>query len=458
MNQEAKIGKRTFLSALVILFLLLVGAGILTQVVPMGQYQYKIEEGQQVVIPDSFSFIKGERLPVYQWFLAPFSVLFSEEGIVVIMIIAFLLIIGGAIHVLNQVGVLGAIIGKVIYTFQGKKYLLLRMVMLLFMSLGAFVGIFEEVIPLVPIIIALSIGLGFDVMTGLGMSLLATGFGFAAAVSNPFTIGVAQKIADIPIFSGAGYRLIIFVVVYGITSSLLVSYGKKIEKKQEQNKEMKRTKWDKSTIWFLACMAVMAGVLVSAPFIPIISSLNLPIIALIFLLAGWGSGLLSSLGFGKTARSFGKGMLSMFPGVGLILLATGVKHIIQTGNIMDTLLYYASQKVMGASPFVAVLLVYGLVFFLNFFIGSGSAKAFIVIPIIAPLMDMMGISRQMAVLAFQFGDGFSNILYPTNAVLLIGIGLAGVSYGKWFRWVLKYQVIVLLCSFFFLFLGLQFGY
>ena len=457
MDEKLNIGKKTFISAALILFVLLIGAGILTQVIPMGNYQYTIENGQSVIVPDSFSYIDGERLPIYKWFTAPIEVLFSSEGLIIITIILFLLIVGGAIHILNEVNVLKTIIDNVVIKFKSKKYLLIRIIILIFMSLGAFIGIFEEIIPLIPLVISLSIALGFDVMTGLGMSLLATGFGFAAAVSNPFTIGVAQKVADIPVFSGALFRLIIFIFTYLILSAMLIKYAKKVEKKEKQNIEIKEMGNKKAVKWFIFCTIIMIAMILLSPIVDVISSYNLPIIGLLFLMSGIGCGVLSKYSFKNTLKLFVSGTKTMLPGILLILLATGVKHIIQTGNIMDTILNYASIKVLSSSPFVSILFVYLLVFVLNFFVGSGSAKAFIVIPIIAPLMDMIGTSRQLAILAFQFGDGFSNILYPTNAVLLIGIGIAGVSYTKWFKWVIKYQIIIGLLSIVWLFIGMKIG-
>ncbi|MBF4693911.1 AbgT family transporter [Fusibacter ferrireducens] len=457
-NHALNISTKTFISAALILILLLIGSGILTRVIPMGSYNYIITSTSKTIIPNSYHEIEGAPLPIYKWFTAPIEVLFTSEGIIIITIILFLLIIGGAIGILNEVKVLNSIISQVVQKFRHKKYHLIWAIVFIFMSLGAFIGIFEEVIPLVPLLISLSLALGFDVMTGLGMSLLATGFGFAAAVSNPFTIGVAQRIANIPVFSGAGYRLVIFFITYTVLSSMLVKYAKSIEIPTDSDFDNIEGTSKKAVLWFLICTTIMVILILLSPLVPLISAYNLPIIGLLFLISGIGSGLLSDRGVAGTLKIFKSGATAMLPGVILILLATGVKHVIQTGNIMDSLLYYASESVTNASPFTAVLLVYLLVFALNFFIGSGSAKAFIVIPIIAPLMDMMGISRQMAILAFQFGDGFSNILYPTNAVLLIGIGLAGVSYVKWFKWVFKFQLIIGLLSILFLWIGLQLGY
>lgn len=463
-NTAVSIGKKTFVSAIIILVLLLVGSGILTQIVPMGSYDRIVIDGQSRIVADSFTFTDGDRLPIYKWVTAPVEVLFASEGIIIIMIILFLLIIGGAIHILNEANVLQSIIGNVVKRFSDKKYWLLAAIVFMFMSLGAFIGIFEEVIPLIPLIIALSIKLGWDKMTGLGMSLLATGFGFSAAVSNPFTIGVAQQIAGLEMFSGAPFRIIIFIITYIVLITFLIRYAKKID--VSKSKDIKTSLFDdslnesspKAVKWFVSLILLMIILILLSPVVPIISQFNLPIIGIIFLLSGIGSGILTGFSIKKIIASFSKGALSMSPGIVLIMLATGVKHIIQSGGIMDTILHYASGRVLSATPFMAVLLVYMLVFVLNFFIGSGSAKAFLIIPIIVPLMDMMGISRQMAILAFQFGDGFSNILYPTNAVLLIAIGLAGTSYIDWLKWVFKIQLIMGFVSIVLLWIGLAIGF
>lgn len=447
-----EIGKKTFLSAVVILFLLLMVSGILTAILPMGAYEYVETDGVTTIVPNSFQFIEGERLSVLDWFLAPITVFFTDEGVIVISIILFLMIIGGAIHVLNDVKVLESLIHKVVKRFKDKDHILIYVITFIFMALGAFVGIFEEVIPLVPMMIVLSISLGYDKMMGLGISVLSIGLGFAAAISNPFTLGVAQKLSGIPVFSGALFRVMIFAVTYVLLNMFLRNYGKRIKKAPNEKNTVKDVK-SKALNWFMVMMGLLILLIVMTPFVPAVSSYNLPLVAMIFLLSGLGAGMLSNLKLKGTLKSFSKGSLNMLPAVLLIMLATGIKHIIQSGQIMDTLLYYASGWILRSHPFMALIMVYLLVLCLNFFVGSGSAKAFIVMPIIAPLMDMIGVSRQLGVLAFQFGDGFSNILYPTNAVLLIALGLAGVSYTKWFKWIIKLQVLLTVVSILFLGLG-----
>jgi len=182
-------------------------------------------------------------------------------------------------------------------------------------------------------------------------------------------------------------------------------------------------------------------------------------VAVIFLVAGILSGVLSGYGdLGRLMKDLMKGFLSMVPAVVLILMAMSIKHIMTSGMVMDSILYYASGYIQGLSPNLAVLGLYVLILGLDFFIGSGSAKAFLTMPILIPLTDMVGITRQTAVLAFCFGDGFSNLLFPTNPTLMIALGLTVVSYPKWIRWSMKIQALVFLVTLGFLFLANSFGY
>jgi uncharacterized ion transporter superfamily protein YfcC len=148
----------------------------------------------------------------------------------------------------------------------------------------------------------------------------------------------------------------------------------------------------------------------------------------------------------------------MSPAIILILLATSIKYVMIEGQILDTILYYVSAAMVDMHPITAIVGAFFLVMLLNFFIGSGSAKAFILMPILMPMMDMLGMGRQLGILAFQFGDGFSNILYPTNAVLLISLGLTQISYGRWLRFILPLQVLLLILSMAWLTVGYYIGY
>ncbi len=466
-NKAIKIGKRSFLISFAILLTLMVFVGVLTRVIPAGQYDRIQMDGREVIDETSFRFTEADKLPIYRWFTAPFEVLAGEDSLVIIVIIVFLLFIGGSINILNQSNVLGAIIGKIVIRFGGKKYLLLSVMLLIFMAFGAFVGMFEEVIPLIPIVIALCMLFGWDKKVGLGLVVLGAGFGFTAAISNPFTIGVAQGIAELPIFSGAAFRLIVFVVIYTILFLFLRNYAKKTEKDnltqkdgkiEEYENHAKNKKLNRAVIWFTCMLVLLFAVLISGSFIDGISDIALPLVGLVFFIGGVGAGLFSGIGAKKTFSIFLKGALDIAPAILLILMASSIKYIITNGSVMDTILHYMAQVVENSNPYVAVAVLFGVVTIMNFFIGSGSAKAFLIMPLVVPLADIIGVNRQIMVLAFQFGDGFSNVFYPTNPVLLISLGLASLSYTKWFKWVWKIELVVLAVSILFLEIAVLIGY
>lgn len=477
-HAELRIGKKAFLQSALILLSLMILAGLLGRFVQSGSFETMVVDGRNVIVPGSFQHTGAPVYPVWRWFTAPLEVLWGPDALVIIIIVLFILLVGGSFALLNNVGVLKALVARIILKMGGNKYRLMAVVVLCFMLFGALLGIFEEVVPLVPVMIALAYLLGWDALTGLGMSLLATAFGFSAAIANPFTIGVAQRLSGLPVFSGLPYRLLIFLVVYLLLSTFLIRYAKKIEKDparslvyeedRAERQKYRLTEEDinvpvdprikNAVLWFAVSLALMVLLIISSSFIAGLSDIILPLVGLLFLLGGLGAGLLGGMSIKKTLSTFGKGVGGIAPGVLLILMAVSVKHIIAQAGIMDTILDYAARSIGGASPYGASLLVYLLVLCLNFFIGSASAKAFLVMPIIAPLADLVGVTRQAAVLAFAFGDGFSNVLYPTNPVLLIALGLTVVSYPKWFKWVIGLQLTVLALTAVFLLLAVAFNY
>ena len=441
---------KTFLSAAIILLVMLLLTGALTYVIPNGDFN-----------SETMTFTEREQqgIQILTWLGAPILVLFSESGPLVIAIIIFLLIIGGAIHLLKETGLIEGVILSIVKRFANNEFALLSVLIFVFMSLGAFIGVFEEVVPLVPLIILLARRMGWDDLTGLGVSVLATGLGFAAAVTNPFTIGVAQGLADVPIFSGAILRLFVFASVYVILLAFLHHRTTKHRVERVTN-ELATDKVvpRKAYVFFIGLMVLMFLIVGATPFVEALRDLTLPIIGLIFLIAGIGVGLLSGGKMAWVAKQFAIGARDMSPAILLILLATGIKHVMIEGHILDTILYQVSQNISETSPLIAVFIVFLIVMGLNFFIGSGSAKAFILMPILMPIMDLLGVGRQLGILAFQFGDGFSNVMYPTNAVLLISLGLVLVSYVKWFKFILPLQVMLFAVSLFWLTVAYLLGY
>lgn len=470
----AQIEKKAFVQAVVILLVLMILAGFLTRVVPAGSYTRSMVDGREVIDTRSFHYTHQQPYPVWRWVTAPVEVLWGPDAAMVIAIILFILTVGGSFAVLDKSGVLKAVIARIAGRFASRRYLLLALVSLFFMALGGLLGIFEEVIPLIPMALALAYSLGWDSLTGLGMSLLAAGFGFAAAVSNPFSIGVAQRIAGLPAFSGAWFRVIIFASVYACLALFLTRHARRVEKNPERSPVFDLDQKVKNkyrlenlgsvssspkgaTRWLAAMLLVILVFFLLTPFVQALSAVSLPLTGLLFLVAGVGAGLFAGLKGKGTGRAFIDGVSGMAPGVVLILMAMSVKLIITRGGIMDTVLHGAASVITHTNPVVAAFLVYLVTLLLEFFVGSASAKAFLVVPIIAPLADLVGLTRQSAVLAYCFGDGFSNLIYPTNAVLLVALGLTTVSYPRWIRWTLPLQVAVFFLTLAFLAVAVLIG-
>jgi uncharacterized ion transporter superfamily protein YfcC len=480
MDQKAgaQISKKAFLQSIIILFILMCAAGILTRVIPAGNYERVFLDGREVIDPASFQFIDSPDYAIWRWFTAPIEVLAAPDNLTVIVIILFILMVGAAFAVLDQSGILRMGIGRLVRVFGSRKYLLLLVISFFFMALGAFLGIFEEVVPLVPLMLALSYSLGWDSLVGLGMSILATNLGFSAAITNPFTIGVAQKIADLPLFSGSWFRILIFLTIYAIFAVFLVRYAHKIERSPESSvvyteDQAGRSKYKhlevavlpgsdqqprKAITWFLVFILLILLTLVGGPFIPGLSDFALPIVGLLFLIGGVGAGFLSGSDRKVVLKALWDGISGIAPGIILILMAVSVKHIVVQGGVMDTILHATANSFSKAPPFLAALIIYLLALIIEFFIGSGSAKAFLMMPILLPLSDLVGVTRQVTVTAYCFGDGFSNLMYPTNPVLLIALGLTVVSYPKWIRWTAKLWFWVILATILFLGIGVAINF
>ena len=235
MNKDAgiKISKKSFLSSLIILLILMIISGMLTRILPPGEYDRIIVDGRETIDVNSFEYIEKPDYPFYRWFTAPLEVLWSQDALTVIVIILFILFIGGTFTILEKSGIIKYAMDKIVKRFSNNKYLLLSVLVLFFMAFGSMFGIFEELIALVPICVTLSYSLGWDSLTGLGMSALASGFGFAAAIFNPFTAGIAQELAGLPPFSGFLYRILIFVIIYALLLAYLLMYAKRIEKEPQ---------------------------------------------------------------------------------------------------------------------------------------------------------------------------------------------------------------------------------
>lgn len=464
-NSEKKgmsISVKSFITAIAVIFGLMVVSYILTFIIPGGQY-VRVDDGNgnMIITADSvFQNIAGG-IPFWKWILSPFLVLGADGSALVIAVIAFLLVIGGVFEGLAQCGLMQYMLDKIAYKFGAKRYTLLFAIMLFFMGMGALIGSFEECIPMVPIVVSLALSLGWDKLTGLGMSLLAVGCGFASGVCNPFTVGVAQGLAGLPMFSGVWLRAVSFVLIFGLLWLFVHGHAKKVEKPiaaEIANDFKDDPKLSRGLTVFAVIIGIGLVTVLSSGFITFLQDFTLYIVALMFLVAGIAAPLTAGMSGKALGKAFIKGLIGFLPAVLMILMASSIRYTLDTANVLDTILHGAVGLAATMPKWVVILFIYLIVLVMNFFIGSGSAKAFMLIPLIVPMAQIFGISPQLCIVAFAFGDGFSNVLYPTNAALLVALGLADESYGDWFRWSVKFQLMNLVLTSAVLLFGLAVGY
>ena len=454
---------KSFAGAIAVILALMIFTYALTFFIPGGEYARTLDADGNTIIDaeGGFSYVDGG-LPLWKWLLSPVLVLGADGGGMMIAIIVFLLVIGGVFNSLDADGLMKYMLDKIVYHFGGARYKLMAVVMFFFMGMGAFIGSFEECIPLVPIVVSLAVSLGWDVMTGMAMSLLAVGSGFASGVCNPFTVGVAQSLAGLPMFSGIWYRLVGFVVIYAILFVFTFRHAKKVS--VNTSAEISRIpftpdkKMDKGLISFASIVGFGMLLVLSSGFITVLQDYTMVIVAVMFLIAGITAVLVSGMSGKDLGKYFGKGVVGILPAVLMLLLASSIKYILTEAKILDTILYWAVGTASGMPTWMIILFVYLIVLVMNFFISSGSAKAFLLIPLIVPMAQLFGIEAQLCIMAFAFGDGFSNVFYPTNAALLIALGLTDVSYGKWVKFSWKFQLVNLLVTSGLLLLGWVIGY
>lgn len=465
-RQEEKglgISVKSFVTAIVIIFVLMVVTYVLTFLIPSGEYARITDAGGNLIVDPTagFQYVEGG-IPFWKWVLSPLLVLGAEGNGTLIAVIAFLLVVGGVFNSLDKCGLMKYMLDKIVHRFEKARYQLMSVIMLFFMAMGSFIGSFEECVPLVPIVVALTNRLGWDVLTGMGISLLAAGSGFAAGVCNPFTVGVAQKLAGLPMFSGIWLRLVSFVLIYALLWIFVYRHAKKVERPVElgqaedafrSERQMDRALYSFGIILGIGILLVLSSAVITA-----LQDFTMVIVAAMFLVAGVVAVLLAGMTVKQLSSTFLNGVVSILPAVLMILLASSIKYIMVEASILDTVLYGAVTLAGGLPKWVVILFVYLIALVMNFFISSGSAKAFLLIPLLVPLVQLFGISPQLCVLAYVFGDGFSNVFYPTNPVLLISLGLADVSYGRWVRWSWKFQAANLVLTGFLLVFGLIVGY
>lgn len=428
------------LNVFVLLLAILLIATVLTHIIPSGEYDKVEKEGRDIVNPKSFEFVDSSPVDFFGFFTAIHTGLVEAADI-----IFFVLIIGGTFGILTKSGTIEALMIFMAKKLANKDKWLVPIMMLFFAIGGSLIGMSEEALIYVPILVPLAVALGFDVLTGAAIVLIGASVGFTTAVMNPFTVGIAQGIAGLPLFSGIAYRIVLFVVIYGVAVAFVYRHAMKVKKnpslgffgkyKRDGKNDFihsdvkleKRHKW--ILAYFLFNFVVLAyGVIKYQWYITEISAL--------FILLAIVVGILGRLSADKMVDSFMKGSSDLIAAALIIGVSKATLVVLSEGQIIDTMLYHASNVLQQLPSTLNVIGMFLFQSIIHFIIPSGSGQAALTMPIMAPLADLVGVTRQTTVLSFSMAYGVGSIIFPTVGYFMAALSLAGIPWGVWAKWIL----------------------
>lgn len=434
---------------LVIISFILAIVAVATWVLPAGAYDRIVNDaGRTVVVDGSFSYVEQTPQGIFSLLQAPLEGMMGASEI-----IAFLFVVSGSIAIITKTRAIDAGMTNAVKSFKGKEMLMIPVITGLFSIGGAVFGMTEEAIPFITMLIPLCLALGYDSIMAMAISYMGCIVGFATAMINPFSVGVAQNIANVQAGSGVGYRTLVWAVTTIAATLFLMWYGRRIKRnpelspvyeidqarreqlKESENEHLEFTTRHKLILsLILLCLAgIVVGVLKF--------DFGISEIAALFLATGIVSGLIGRLSLDDMANSFVSGAKDMIGAAVVVGFARGIVILAENGQIIDTILYQLSNFIGQLPSLVAGYVMFFVQMFINFFISSGSGQAALTMPIMAPLGELVGITPQTSILIFQFGDGFSNAIFPTSAVLMACLGVSGIPWSKWVKWVLPLQLI-----------------
>jgi uncharacterized ion transporter superfamily protein YfcC len=448
---------------LVLMFGMMVAALLMTWLLPAGQFQTELTDaGREMVVPGTYAVLEEQpRLSPWALFTVVPRALADAQGI-----IFFVLIIGGALAVIRQTGAIDAMLDRIIRRFGNLPALLILAGMLVFGIASATLGMAEEYIPFVAILISLCVALRMDTVTAIGIMVVGYGIGYGVALINPFTLLVAQEVAELQPGSGMGFRAALWLPFFAVgfhhvwrysrrvqadpTASLVADVPSAQPPEPSVQPELNRAR----LLVLLATLGALTALVVGI----IAAGWYLVELGAVFLLLAIVTGLLGGLKLDEIANTFTRGAAELAGTALLIGFARSIALLLEDGLVLHTIVN-ALATPLGAFPAeLSAVGMLGIQSLLNLFIPSGSGQAFVTMPLMAPIGDLVGVSRQVSVLAFQFGDGFMNMVVPTNPVLMGILGLAGIPYARWFRFIFPLMLKLLIVAAVVLVIAVQIGY
>lgn len=419
---------------------------IMTYIVPAGQFErvYDEEKGRTLVVAGTYTEVEQNPVSIGTLFSSVFEGLYKAADL-----IAFVFVVGGSFYIVQSTGAINAGLGKLIKRFNGngKEYIMIGIVMVAFAIGGASFGMAEETLPFVTLCVLAAKAMGYDAIVGISMVLVGCYCGYSAGPLNPFNTGIGQTISELPMFSGVALRVVLMVGSLAIAFHHTIRYCKKLKKqgadqlsdeavaKMKAESEALNIEFTKQhklilLVVLITFVALVFGVMKYGWYFSEISAL--------FFAMGLIAGLIYYKGnFEKMLEVFIDGASSMCGAAILMGLSRTILVVAEQGAIMDTIVYALSIPLSHLPSALTACGMYVAQGFINFLIPSSSGQAVVVMPIMSSLSDLIGVTRQTAVLAFTCGDGFWNMITPTHSVVMATLGLAGISFGKWFKYALS---------------------
>lgn len=460
--KDMRMNKKAVLIRIVVILVSIILCGVLTRVIPQGAYDRVKTDGHEVVVDGSFHLLDSKPMAIWHWFTAPFEALLTSAGVSGLMIILVLLAMGGIMAILDDSKIMVYIISVLYKKFGNSRYIFMYVLTALMMVMGSTLSFYDQSGIFIPIALGIAFAYGWDSLVGIGLSFLPIAMGFAVSTINPFTVVIPQTIAELPVYSGIWLRAILLVIMYVIYVLWLRSYIRKIEADPSKSlvaeedvkirtmfhtttdPEILEDKKIKAGAWvFVGSVAFIMLFTVLTLVVTSLSSLTTPVMLIVLTVGTFiAVAVTKRLSVKECFREFFAGMRVTAPAALIIFLIMGLRFILTSGNIMDTLLYYAYNAMQGTSPYAGVFIVLAITMILEFAIGSASAKAYVLLPLLVPLANMIGLTTQTTVQAYIFGDGFTNAFYPTSNMLLLITGITGISFGKWYKWTWKLMLSI----------------
>lgn len=430
----------------VLLISLIALAAVSTWIIPAGSYDRVVTQGREVVDPLSYHPVAARPAGLGAFFLA-----FPRGLLEIAQIVFYIFIIGGAFGVLNRTGMIQSGVRALVRRLGGRKALIVPLLTIVFAVGGGTIGIAEETLVFLPALLLLARTLGYDSLTAGGIALVGANAGFAAAFMNPFTVGVAQGIVGLPLFSGMGFRLGLWALMTAVTVLFLARYAKRvaaepgISRMYEFDKTREPLPGADDAGPFTAKHFLVLGLIVAALVLLVVGAIRwhwgiLELAGLFFGLA-IAAGPVGGLSLDDTAKAFIQGASDITYAALIVGLARGTLVVLRDANVIDTITHGLAATLRGLPSTLSAVGIYLAQNLLHFIVPSGSGQAAVSMPVLAPLGDLVGVTRQTNVLAYQLGNGLTNVFIPTQGYFMAALGILRIPWTTWVRWLLPLLAI-----------------